>query len=283
MLLLTNSGFQRMLNGPARFKSGPKSLVSDTGVLGPLLQSHAKASVLYRNIQLRYGSLPASKNSFYRPSLADSVAKNVRPDPEFSGPIGEDHCFAVESNPMIRRLVAVLLKASFPLAIFWSVVAVIVEAFNRIISRRPKAHVFDEVFEGQPAVANCNATTTVTMECSVPRTRAAHLHGTPDFVFRNRGLAMCQHALVKAKLFYSRSFGAIKFLLDTSARLRFAVFEITERCDGFVSALANAFHKSVTKFVRTSLSQNCKAPINQSGNGFFFHFPTVAQCDCLRV
>ena len=73
------------------------------------------------------------KNShFWSNSTFQALNNHVRSDPGFSRPVCSDKANAFEGDPYIRGAIAVLVMACIPLAIFRSVIAIIVNTLQPI-------------------------------------------------------------------------------------------------------------------------------------------------------
>ena len=87
------------------------------------------------------------KRNFNRDALGDTIGNYLaalisKP----SSPVSRNECFTAKCNIDIRASISVLLFSRNPLAIFWRVVSVIVQSFNRV-SIRTRPHIFLEIFE----------------------------------------------------------------------------------------------------------------------------------------
>lgn len=77
-----------------------------------------------------------------------------------------------------------LLKLGRPLAVLGSVVAVPVDAINRVGQRRPLSHVLQKVVKGTPAIANRDSSAAVSVVAGSPWVAAPVPHRLPRAVSR---------------------------------------------------------------------------------------------------
>ena len=89
-----------------------------------------------------------------------------------------------------------LLDPRSPIAIVGLIAPVIVQAFDGVLRRRPRAHVSEEQHEIAPSIADRNPSRAIAREALAIRVAASLKHGRPYGVFRNsfsaRGLPMLE-------------------------------------------------------------------------------------------
>lgn len=99
-------------------------------------------------------------------------------------PLGDRAEYAVEAENTGRSPIIGLLLWSRPTAVTGFVVAVVVDAIKRMLRRRSKTHVGEEVLELQPPLSDLNAATAVAMvglaryvSASLKHLRPCHMLG----------------------------------------------------------------------------------------------------------
>lgn len=108
----------------------------------------------------------------------------------FVSPFGQRHGAAVVFVVNVAATVCALVLWHAPHAVVWAVWAIVVNALNRVPGRWARAHVLDEVLEGQPALAHNNAARAVVGEVLGSRVRAAIDHAGPDSMLARARRAM---------------------------------------------------------------------------------------------
>ena len=118
------------------------------------------------------------------PSALEAVAHNMFHTAKPCRPFSRCQALTVELQKHIPARVVALLSMRGPTAIARLIVAVVIDAINRVALGRPNAHVGDEVFEAvAPSVAYDDASTTVVSEfVCLQWTMAPRYHRVPDVV-----------------------------------------------------------------------------------------------------
>lgn len=91
---------------------------------------------------------------------------------------------ATESQQSVGACVSILFLASSPSAIAGLVVAVIVDAVNRVLGRRSRPHVRNKILEPVPSLADLDSSGSVVWVVFAISVLASLNHGCPDFVGR---------------------------------------------------------------------------------------------------
>lgn len=102
---------------------------------------------------------------FHRPAACESIAYGRRATFQALRPFCQKKCFTTASQPSIVASIPTVLGTSCPAAIFWRVVAFIVNSIKLIVASWMQLHVFEEggksCFRIIPALANFNATSAI--------------------------------------------------------------------------------------------------------------------------
>ena len=105
-------------------------------------------------------------------------------NPHFSRPLSQGEALAVKGDmsgvtPIVRLFVRIC-----PSAIFWFVVAVIINPIQRIAAPWALSHVFNKRFNGvQPTLAHCYPSAAIASVTRIALVRASRNHSVPRFVF----------------------------------------------------------------------------------------------------
>jgi len=119
-------------------------------------------------------------------SLAVRRARNA----EVLAPLDNELGHAVNGDWRSRiALVSVLLSTGGPLAIVWRVRAIVVFAIQRVLGRRTRSHVQQEIGELSPAFAQCDSSSAVITPVGVFFAKAALSDAAPNAVFRGHRAA----------------------------------------------------------------------------------------------
>jgi len=121
-----------------------------------------------------------------------------------TSPCANAHSFFVERDSLGMGSVLSLLYRSCPSAIDWFVVAVIVNSINRVLWAWLFAHINQKVRKRlQPALANCDASSSIAVIVRSARIAASSLHFFPSAVFRavfSRESACCHSFIRKNRI-----------------------------------------------------------------------------------
>lgn len=159
------------------------------------------------------------------------MAQAVVVEPSSSRKLAKDYCFSGIQNEQAVSPVLGLLTISGPAAVAWLIVAIVVDAFNRMFGRRTRTHVAVEVQEIiGPSLAYTDTPESVVL---VPLGRMTPgLHASPLLVLDTkvaaRGVAMS-----------SCAFGR-KFTGQAAAASRITCHKVNGRYDSACAALAPA-------------------------------------------
>lgn len=114
---------------------------------------------------------------------AYAVVGGCSADPSALAPVCYTHGYAVNGHDVVRAAVALLLLSSRPLAVFFAVVAVVVDAIERM-SFWSREHVFDKLKFAVPRIANGYPSTSVILIMLVRWVIASRHHAIPNSVGR---------------------------------------------------------------------------------------------------
>ena len=151
---------------------------------------------------------------------------------------------ATEAVSLRFALVVVLLMARGPSAIGRFVVAVVVNAVNRVFGRRLETHIGMEVREGiKPSLTDGDASTTVVFVSGGGHSGASPDHVSPSSIFRRVSHAM-------------RGFGFQHLSFDAAARMRPRKVRALDRFDRSARALAEIARVSWVQLVHLKDGQS---------------------------
>ncbi len=125
--------------------------------------------------------------AFWRPSSAQPAKDTPEFNAKASRPLFSSQCFPECRYGLSGSPVHGLLLAGSPSAVSRLIVAVVVDALNRVIPRRSIAHVSEEGMEvDAPSLTHLNAAASITMETRYFGIVAALFHAAPCRVFNGR-------------------------------------------------------------------------------------------------
>jgi hypothetical protein len=108
------------------------------------------------------------------------------------GPLLHRHGLSIESHPPIVALVSVLLNSRGPSAVARFVMAVIIDAIQRVLWRWPTTHIREKAREVVlPFAAHGYPAPSVSVVARIGFSEAASLHGYPYRVFRCMAKPVC--------------------------------------------------------------------------------------------
>lgn len=126
----------------------------------------------------------ACEGLLHGPSKAvKSIADQGRFYAESQRPVGDAQSYSVMYQHAVAPRVSHLNRLRRPAHVAWLIVTVVVDAFKRCSSWRPRTNIGKEVREVVPTVANTNTSVAVTTKRWVASIQAALSHGLPDLVF----------------------------------------------------------------------------------------------------
>lgn len=129
--------------------------------------------------------------------------------------------------------VALLLRPCGPAAVARLVVAIVVDAVQRVISRRSPAHVGEERFVGDcPSLTDGDPSAAIVSVLFVAGTQATSAHASPRRVFCGHG---CSLAVLTAAALTTRHFGS-----ETAATARLKPGQSVSERDVLVATIALA-------------------------------------------
>lgn len=188
------------------------------------------------------------KGAFKRPSEFVNPCVDIwRGDTNPRGPFRDGQRFSVERQVRIGASVGILLPSRRPYAVFWLVVSVVVDSFNRMIFGRPFSHVGKKVgesFVASPSVKNTDSSAAISVEVLSVWIRAALNHCLPYRIDR----------------MFVQSVLRVVLNNGTSTRGRKPFSEIPAGNKSFCSAIAFAHPKVFASFVTNSFVHNNPSP-----------------------
>lgn len=121
-----------------------------------------------------------------RPSIQQPTSNCTSTGIKASAPFGQAQGFSVVRNELGVPSVLVLCGAVSPSAVARLIVAVIVDAVNRVIAFGARPHIFKEAAKRlKPSVTHGNATPTVVLIVRLVRVIATIFHACPTFILRH--------------------------------------------------------------------------------------------------
>jgi len=126
------------------------------------------------------------------PAAFESERQRGWRDANSRRPCFEHHRFAIEGDEPCAGTIAGLLTSGGPSAVFWRVVAIVVDPVDRAVCWLG-AHVCQKVFKAlrpTPSVADLNAAPTVSVEKPIGGVAASVLHSRPNAIGRAFGHAV---------------------------------------------------------------------------------------------
>lgn len=139
---------------------------------------------LLSNISVRQNL--RTKNSFNRLSIPEPTNESSSGNSKFTSPLSGGQFLSVEFYNDVVASVISLLNPVSPFAIFWTVVAAIIDTFDRA-SRRAFAHISEKIRKHLPSFANSYAASTIVLIASRFWPGASRKNSIPNFIgFRIR-------------------------------------------------------------------------------------------------
>lgn len=151
-----------------------------------------------------------------RPAFLQTISQLRIGQAELSRPLRHRQRLSVMRQMAIRSHVVQLHDPRHPAHIAGFVGVCVVDAVQRVRGLWAGTDIGKKCREGQPSVADGNASASVVFECRMPWIQTARLHASPDVVFGRgamvsvvamRGRALSQQVLLKAS---ARLDGAIQ-------------------------------------------------------------------------
>ena len=156
---------------------------------------------------------------FWRPAVQQPMGERSTLHPNRLGPFSDCARLTHERNAMTATCVVALLPVSDPADILRRVMAVIVDAIQRVLRRRPSSNVADECLNRRtPLWAHLNPARSIEMVVAVCRILATTNDIRPQHVFR-RLVAACRKSMA-----VTHAGGA--FALEAATALRHTSLEI---------------------------------------------------------
>lgn len=236
---------QDTVNRPAITHSVEKCIVPDIKSITPFAQRAGDSIVSDCSMRQATGSVGDGRcdGTFNIPSAIDSATQDAQWYSTFFTPITHALCLAAKCDSMVTSGITALLARCCPAAITRLVVAIIVNAFNRMLRTGAWSHVFIKRLKGLPLLAYFNATFPISRVFHSRGGRATTVHASPDAVFRGLG-----HAVLAAMATPTSTVAAVPKLLANH--------------DGFSSALASAQPIGPLRFSSRGgdIANNCPSP-----------------------
>ena len=198
-----------------------------------------------------------SKQLITAPTILESVLKGSPVYAEFFSPFGKTQSFAVIGNKNVFGCVARLLSHGRPSAVFFVVVAVIVNAIKCACRGWPKPHIGNEVRKLLPSFADFDTAPRPSCMLRVVGLAATNKHAGPYFIFWRIGHSVRNFRFRKL---------ASGFFSQASARLNDAVSKRSPGGSGYVSAGAFAYPPGKAAPIVFTSGHNNKSPKSLSRN-----------------
>lgn len=132
----------------------------------------------------RHGRM--NQRLFRAPAVAHSIFENATRQIKAIFPLDEGERLSPERQPHIVASIAMLLDRGRPAAVSRLVIAVIVNPVNRVLGRRARPHIREEVLEGSPAIAHGDTSPAVVPVSGDVGIRASRPHAGPDSIHFGR-------------------------------------------------------------------------------------------------
>lgn len=159
-------------------------------------QSLAVHGIAFRVVSVTSAIWSLCQSLLKRPAESESFIQRAGRNPGARGPLRFSQRLAAKSDASVRTFVDGLLGERCPDAVLRRVRAVVVFAFERVIGRRPPAHIRDERCEAvAPLVAHADAALPVTGKPLRLRIMAAIFSGFPYGVFGRVVETVCADSL----------------------------------------------------------------------------------------
>jgi hypothetical protein len=149
------------------------------------------------------------QRSLHRPSPGKSPVDARRLHATVFNPIGHTLRLSTDSDQPASSLVSSLITVCSPNAVARLVVAVVVLALNCVASDGDWAHIRNEVFKYQPAIANSNPPSAVTFKSLVAGLETPPLHCRPPGIlwgfchpmsYKNFAMGFCYQAAARSRM-----------------------------------------------------------------------------------
>lgn len=159
-------------------------------------QSLAVHGIAFRVVSVTAAIWSLCQSLLKRPAESESLIQRAGRNPDARSPLRFRQRLAAKSDASVRAFIDGLLGERGPDAVLRRVRAVVVFAFERVIRRRPPAHIRDEHCEViAPLVAHADAALPVTCKPLRLRIMAAILSGFPYGVFGRVAETVCADSL----------------------------------------------------------------------------------------
>lgn len=125
------------------------------------------------------------KSVFYRPPIiSDATGKGKITKIKYARPFSYRVVFPAKGNLFRVTFIVSLFRKCSPLAVFGTIVSIIIYAFNRVLRAWSLSHVSDEVMEIHPTITNLYSPSSVSMKVPVIWVPNSFFNRIPDSVFK---------------------------------------------------------------------------------------------------
>lgn len=199
---------QCSLNAPSPEEAASYFLASDASFAFPFAQRLCHPVVLKLRGVFMWGVSPVASMAGRRrerflgapTEIHDSLPQRRVTDTGIFRPFRPSLGLAVEGNHRAVAAVSVLRFAGGPSAVLRRIMAIVINAVERVPGRGAWPHVAKKALERIPALANFDAPASVMRECLTSWAPASIVHIHPCPMFRRAGLAMAKRAASLARL-----------------------------------------------------------------------------------
>lgn len=129
---------------------------------------------------------------FNCPPIIKSVFNSFPDKSCYPCPLGNAEASSIESNDTVSACIATLFFSICPMAIFWTIVSVVVNAIDTVRRRGARAHIGQEGTRVMPLITDFYISSTVVLVLWIVGVFAPLNHRSPCLVFRRVKLA-CSH------------------------------------------------------------------------------------------
>lgn len=145
-----------------------------------------------------------SHGFLYAPAAVQPLGDDISAATNATRPLRKRQCLAVVRQASHSARVAALRERRGPTHILWRVVAIAINAIDRMLLGWTRSDIAKKRLERtRPLFANTDASAAISVEAVVTRIIAALLHGLPDFVFGRLCQSVC--SLSSSDLFATKA------------------------------------------------------------------------------
>ena len=206
-------------------------------------------------LQVRSGN-----SLFFAPSIIlDSAINKVARKSKLLAPFSSSHGDSIVRDSPASAHIIHLLMYSSPATILRCVVAIVIDAVNRVLGSRLVTHISKEVFKRiKPSIANLNTPTSVSGIFRVSNVVASIFYASPRVIFWSPCFAMCkpvwfQSATTRAPLSSGYSPAISNNRLATVARKK--------PIASFVSGLNELYSGKTVKLIASNIDSFHISPL----------------------